>query len=251
MKPAMKFRKPFYTPSLSWVVMEVIKLVIINFGIGYLFYNSLVIGICLAPISAFLFKSQCEKYKLCERQKIQEEFGEFIAILSGNLNAGYSLENAFCQSTVEYEKNKGQETIFIREIKRICNGLSCNVKLPVMLNELGIRSENEEITEFAQMLGTAKEHGGNMIKLIRQTSFNLNQKNMVENEIDTLISAKRMEGTMMILAPFIMVLYMRMTNGEYMKYLYNTGGGRIIMTFSLLIILLCSIWIRKITRIEV
>ena len=70
-------------------------------------------------------------------------------------------------------------------------------------------------------------------------------------EIDTVIAAKRMEGTIMIAVPFGIMLMLRLINPSYIEVIYQTIAGRIWMTVCLVVIFLCKLWIEKIVRIEV
>ena len=90
-----------------------------------------------------------------------------------------------------------------------------------------------------------------MIKLIKQTAINFSEKHQVEMEIKTMISAKKLEGRIMLIAPLAIVLYMRMTNGEYMRILYETGMGRMVMTICFGIVVVAGMLIEKIINIEV
>ena len=100
-------------------------------------------------------------------------------------------------------------------------------------------------------MATAKKYGGNINTLINKTKKKLNHKLMVEKEIETMIAAKKLEGHIMLLMPFGIVFYMRVTNGDYIDLLYENTMGVVVVTVALLVVLVCGLLINKITRIEV
>ena len=117
--------------------------------------------------------------------------------------------------------------------------------------DLATRSGVDDIKDFAKLISTTKIYGGNMVAVIRQTVTNLSEKYMVEEEIETVISAKKLEGKIMLLMPFLIVLYMKLTNKEYMNVIYESTLGNVLMTTGLIIVLAAGLAIDKIVKIEV
>ena len=171
-----------------------------------------------------------------------------MEIVSGGLHAGYSLENAFLSARATADR---EYPLMSRELTLLANGLSCRKRLEELLLEFGRRSGVPEIMEFAGLVETAKVYGGNIPQLIRQMTDNFAQTEQLEAEIQTVIAAKRLEGRIMLVVPFAILLYFRILNPSYMQVLYHTIAGRCCMTICMLIIAACAGWIDKIVRIEV
>ena len=240
-----------YKLERKWIIVEVLKAVIISGGLSLLFYDSLAGIIITAPIGIVIWLGDKKKHFQNINKKIQGEFKDFILLMSGNLNAGYSLENSFIHSCEEYDRASKGKALISGELKKIVNGLSCNKKMEDMLYDFGIRTKVSEIEDFASLIITAKQYGGNIIKLINETANNLAEKHLVEGEIETLISAKKMEGKIMLLSPVLIVMYMKLTNGSYMDIFYQSAIGRCVMTVCLLLSVFAGAIISKITNIEV
>lgn len=240
-----------YRMEFKWVAVEVTKLVCVSVIIGLLFYNSWWGVLVALPMALFLWRQDVNKHVESMRCRCKEEFKDFVEILAGNLSAGYSLENSFLQARQEYIGYCNNNSIIIEELNLIINGLSCNKPIESMLEDFGNRSQVEEIIELSELITVAKRYGGNLVALIKQMSGNISEKCMVEREIDTLISGKKLEGMVMLLAPVLIVAYMRLTNGTYMDVMYETMLGRGIMSISLLLNMVAGVLITKITDIEV
>lgn len=241
---------PILSPGIKWMVVESVKIVVVCVLIGLLFYNSLWGGLVVAPVGLILWKLDRKNHVAAKKDRIEGEFKDFIVLISGNLNAGYSLENAFLQAKKEFVGSR-ENSIIGYELEKMVNGLRCHNSLEDMLLSFGNSTQIGEIIDFANLIRTAKQHGGNIIKLIKRTVNNFAEKYSVEMEIKTMISAKKLEGRIMLLAPLAIVLYMRMTNGNYMEILYNTTMGRVIMTLCLVVVLVSGLFIEKIIDIEV
>lgn len=236
--------------SIQWKIAEIVKLSALCLLVGYLFYDALWGSMFVLPFGLLLWRIDRNKAITMKKEKIMEEFKDFIILLSGNLNAGYSLENAFVQSHAEFVNAKEDSIIGIK-LGHMVNGINCNKNIEDMLLAFGENIDISEVIDFAELIKAAKGYGGNMIKLIKQTAINFSEKHQVEMEIKTMISAKKLEGRIMLIAPLAIVLYMRMTNGEYMRILYETGMGRLVMSICFVIVVVAGMLIEKIINIEV
>ena len=171
-------------------------------------------------------------------------------MLSGNLEAGYSLENAIEKTYRMLEDTRKMFPIMCKELFRIVNGMACGQSVDVLFLDFGSRTGISEILDFAKLLQFSKHFGGNLNRVIRQTASNFADTAMVELEIDTLISAKKLEGHIMLAVPLFILLYLRVINPEYISGLYSMGG-HVVMTICLIVLGVAAVWIEKIIRIEV
>lgn len=228
------------------------KTVIPGLGLGliasWLFYNSWFGMLVSVPVIPIMWRRNKQEIMRKKRTQIKEEFREMMVMVSGNLNAGYSLENSFLQVS---KTNATEWKLMDRELERIENGLSYSKRIETLLLDMGKRWEITEIVNFARLIEVAKQYGGNIPMLIRQMTTNFADVQETEMEIQTVIAAKRMEGTIMLLVPFGILLMLRLINPTYIQVIYESIAGRIWMTICLIVIILCKLWIEKIVRIEV
>lgn len=91
---------------------------------------------------------------------------------------------------------------------------------------------------------------GDLVEVVRRASSVIGEKLEIQQEIGVMIAQKRFESRVMFAAPFLFVLFMTMTAGDYMMPLYS-GTGMILSTFCLLVLGGCLVWINHIMKIEV
>ena len=90
-----------------------------------------------------------------------------------------------------------------------------------------------------------------MAKVIRKTMFQIQEKEELSKEIETVIAAKKMEFLVIAVIPFGMIAYMLVSFPEFMEVLYQGIAGRAVMT-GCLILYLAAFWSGfQMTRIEV
>lgn len=90
-----------------------------------------------------------------------------------------------------------------------------------------------------------------MISIIKSTAFVLREKIELKEEIETIVSSRKFEQLIMYLMPFVIFIYIDLTQHGFFSPLYHNITGIIVSTFCL-IIYMCSILIsKKILEIEV
>lgn len=239
-----------YRPDFRWKLVEIFKLAAICILVAVIFYDRIYMALFMLPIGMLLWRLDKKSFEKRVRHKLRQEFKEFIILLSGDLNAGYSLEQGIRRAYEDMSRDESF-TLIPRELALITNGMGLNQDVDELLLNMGQRCQEESIIELARLIGTAKRYGGNINTLINKTKKKLNDKLLVEREIETMVAAKKLEGNIMLFMPFGIVVYMRLTNGEYMELLYQTLVGNVVVTCALCLICICGLMIKKITEIEV
>ncbi len=235
-----------YKPDISWYVGETLKLVSIAVATAYCFYASAYGLLAAIPLTVYLYFMD---YRECiERNKKRYigDFRELLQMVDSDICAGRSLENAFVEAKKECCNRQDIGTVMQKEISGIVRGLQLNRGMEELLIEMGEKSEIDEIKSFAGLVNIAKLHGGNLSGLIRQFISNVSRKKLLEEELETMMSAKKLEGMIMVVMPYAIVLYMRLTGAEYMYTMYTTVVGRVVMTAALIIVGIAMAVMRRI-----
>lgn len=219
--------------------------------VSYLFYQNFLAFFCFLPFFKIFLKVRKKQRKQKEKRKMLEEFREMIGFVSGALNAGYSLENAFWVAKKELGILYGNKGILLFYLEKALRKLKMNTSLETALLEFAGECQLEEAKNFAQVVAIGKKSGGNLVRIIEKSVHSICLKIETEEEIETMIAAKKMETRMMILFPALIVLYLRVTNGEYISVLYGNLLGMAVMTLSLLMMVFAAFWSEKIMDIKV
>lgn len=240
-----------YKPDKRWIVTEMFKLMSICIVIGYVFFGKISAAFFTVPIGVLIGKNDLDNMIRNKKKIMSKEFKDMLVSLSGNLNAGYSLEKSFYKTFRDLSNNGIAYRYIIKELKNIIHGLECNQRIEELISVLAKKSDIDDIKLFSQMISATKAYGGNLNAVIRQTVINLNEKYMVGDEIETMIAAKKAEGKIMIVMPLVIILYLSLTNKGYMDVMYETSFGKAVMALSLVIIAIAGAVINKIVKIEV
>lgn len=192
-----------------------------------------------------------ERLKVKRQEELQIQFKDAILAVSGCLNAGYSVENAFSEALKETDRVYGKESMMSREIRLLIHKTRLNRTVEDVLMDFAIRSGLEDVKSFADVFLAAKSSGGEMMKIISRTTDIISEKVRIKQDILTATAGRRMEQKIMNAVPFVIVFYMEVSSPGFFNVLYTTAAGRVIMTGCLLIYLGAIVWGQKILEIEV
>lgn len=192
-----------------------------------------------------------ERLKVKRQEELQIQFKDAILAVSGCLNAGYSVENAFSEALKETDRVYGKESMMSREIRLLIHKTRLNRTVEDVLMDFAIRSGLEDVKSFADVFLAAKSSGGEMMKIISRTTDIISEKVRIKQDILTATAGRRMEQKIMNAVPFVIVFYMEVSSPGFFNVLYTTAAGWVIMTGCLLIYLGAIVWGQKILEIEV
>jgi len=197
---------------------------------AYFFYRSLWMVIPLMPVGVFVLKRKKKELAKKQQNTLKIQFKEAVLSISAGMRAGYSAENAFKEAYKDMVRMFGRQSLICRELAYLLGGMSNNIPIEKLLQSFGNRSGVEEIKEFGEIFEISKKNGGNIGQIIAQTVDIISRKLEVDREIETLISAKKLEQKIMNIVPFLILFYVDTTTKGFFDALYHNVAGNIIMT---------------------
>ena len=240
-----------YTFSRHEIVMYLMIGALFNAMISWLFYDSIIAWFLMLPL--FVLSLKEKGIQLCQKRKrkLELEFRDVILSVSSNLQAGYSVENAFREAYKDIVLLYGTESVMAGEMRLIFRKLSNNEQLESALLNLAKRSDVQDIRDFADIFSIAKRGGGDMRTIIANTAAIIGDKQEVRREIETVVSEKKLEQQIMKYIPFFIIFYISLTTKGYFESLYHNLLGWIVMTGALLIYMAACKLSDRILQIDV
>lgn len=219
--------------------------------ISYFFYQSFL------PLSIFspmllVYRRLCEIERArLRKQKLSLQFKDGILAVSAALKAGYSIENAFCEAYRELCHLYKQDDVIVKEFLHINRQLKNNIVLEKLLMDFAVRSQVEEIKDFAEVFAIAKRSGGNLNKIIENTVLIISEKIQLKRDIQTILAARQFEQKVMNLVPLFILFYIEITSPGFFSPMYHNAAGICIMTICLAAYLAAFCLSKKIVTIEI
>lgn len=219
--------------------------------ISWLCYHSLLAIPVALPVAAFYqlvwYREKIED----KRMEMRLHFRDFLTAVHMAVRSGYSLENAVRSGYRDLTSLYGAGDGLALELANLIRQMEYRTPVEKLFRDLGRRTEIEEIRSFGELVMITKRTGGNLGKALSDTWRILNRRIDTEQEIRTLIAAKKYEQSIMSLMPAGMILYLRFSFPGFVENLYGNLTGVCIMTAALITYLGAFALGRKMVRIEV
>lgn len=219
--------------------------------VSWLFYDSAIAWIFLMPFVLLSFKDKGRAACRKRKRRLEIEFREVILSVSSNLQAGYSVENAFQEAYRDITLLYGRESVMAKELRLVFRKLGNNEQLESALANLADRSGVQDIRDFADIFQIAKRGGGDMRGIIANTADIIGGKQETRREIEIVVSEKKLEQQIMRYIPFFIIFYISLTTRGYFEGLYHNVFGWILMTGALAVYAAACRISDKILEIEI
>ena len=234
---------------------EIIRTMAVSGGLigllSLLFYNSLwPLPVLLIQVFMLLMKRRRDALIRKRKALLTRQFLAAGTLLGDYLKSGYSVENAVIRSTGELQEVWGEDADIVREWKEMAAGMRLNRPVEEVFSAFAERSGIEQIRDFSEIFHMVKRGGGQLGITVSAVTALLTEQFRVEDQIRTMIAAKRYEQKIMDLMPAAILLYIRISSPDLLTVLYTTIAGRIIMTVCLLLYGAAVWWAERIIDIR-
>lgn len=219
--------------------------------ICYLFYDTWKMCWLLVPFVVVEYKRMKNEKLVQQKRELAVQFRSMVESISNSLSAGYSLEKSFVEAQRDLLLVYSEKDMILVELRGLLTGVQMNIPIEQLLTAFGTRSGVDDIANFANVVTVAKKSGGNLVRIIQKTMNSISDKLAVEEEIETMIAAKKYEQKIMMIMPYGIIFYLRITDAAYFDVLYHNILGIFAMTVFLSVIQLADLWAKKIMEIQV
>lgn len=219
--------------------------------LAFFFYRSYIafaLFLCGFPLYAKYIK----RIRIAKRKaELSDRFVDSIRSVSGNLESGNSVENAFAGAYRDMISLYGEKDPICAELRKIIRGLDNNCVLEELISDFAARSGVKEIRDFADIFAIGKRTGGSLREIMADYVTITKNKNEIRSELKIQIEAAAFEHRIMCVVPFGILLYVGGTNRGYFDGLYHNFTGIAFMTVCLAVYITAFLWGSKITEIKV
>lgn len=208
---------------------------------AFLFYKSASALLLCIPLAFLALRLGRRKKGMKMRQKLTGELRDYLISLSSHLRAGYALENAMIGAEKEIRMMYGSGSAMGTEAAEMVRKLRLQTQPELLWKEFAQKTGLRDGEQLQKVFGVAKRQGGDYLPVLKAMIRIMDERNSIRQEIETLLTAQRLEYTVMCLVPAGMLLYLNLGTPEMMSPLYGEGGA-FVMSAMLLLYLSAILW---------
>lgn len=226
----------YITMHLIGVVAMALAVVFLVGGgaLGFVLMSGAVIG----PLLAL-------QIKIGQRAaRFQDQLPDTLDMLASSMRAGYGLQQAILAATHEAREPTAGELL------RVSNQVQMGMTLEEALNKMAERIGDATFRWVVIAISIHRETGGNLAEILDNLATSLRQRETMRRQIRALTAEGRLSAIILIVLPFIESLIMFSLNPSYMSLLVTSFPGVIMLACALGLMLIGTVWLKKITSIE-
>lgn len=231
----LRIKRNYYQQDItkSEYLIMILQTAVLMLLLAITFYRSLLALIVLLPLGWFLFRETTAEKTRKKKLEFQKQFKDGVYAIAAGLSVGYSIENAVKKGASELALIYPAGSRIRKEFQIMIRQLELHIPIETVFEEMGTRTGQEDVQNFASVFITAKKNGGNLLEIISDTARQIAEKQEVSKDIETILTAKRYEFKIMSLIPFFIIGYMSLSFSDFMKPLYGNLLGIGVMSLCL------------------
>ncbi|MHC1723783.1 MAG: type II secretion system F family protein [Aminipila sp.] len=247
-----KENKTSFKKHLTYWVYSLPAIAVIFFC-SYIFFKSVFTAAILCLLGFFYPKYKI-KAKIRKRKEILNiQLREAMISISNSLKAGNSLQIALerCLEDMRRMLRNKVEKPIIEEFENIVYDIQIGKTLEEALIGFRERTRMEDVDTFVNAAIITKEKGGNLAEVMANVSDSISDKIQIKREIMTLTAGKRSEAKLLTFVPIILVMALSTISPSYMRPMYETLPGKIMMIIGVVLLAINYFLGKKIINIEI
>ncbi|HEY1135432.1 MAG TPA: type II secretion system F family protein [Nocardioides sp.] len=179
------------------------------------------------------------------RKAFNSALPDTLQLMSSALSAGLSLAQACDTITRE-----GQDPI-AAEFKRVLVETRLGVGLEDSLSDLAERYDSKDFRWVVMAIRIQREVGGNLGELLDTVGETMREREYLRRQVDTLSAEGKLSAYVIGGLPPVFFLYLLVSNPDYLRPLYTTAMGVVMLGGGLILLGGGAFWMSKLVKVKV
>jgi tight adherence protein B len=233
--------KVYYMSKLEKILYFLLAFVI-GAVVGYLFYGGLgrdefgqrttlswILDISIPAIVGLVagrifVPTRTKQIRDKNARTLNSQFRDFLEAFNTSIGAGKNVVDSFHAVYDDMRIQFEEDAFIVKELEVILSGMANNFDVEDLMEDLGNRSGNDDIVSFANVFRISYRKGGNLKDTINTTHSILSDKMEIKEEIETMVSASKMEQTVMIFMPVALIGIMKSMSPDFAANFATPAG---------------------------
>jgi tight adherence protein B len=173
------------------------------------------------------------------------QLAETLGLMAGGLQAGLSLPQS-----VDSVVREGHEPM-AGELRRALVEQRLGVDISDALESVGERMASEDFGWVVMAIRIQREVGGNLAEILHTVAGTLREREYLRRQVRALSAEGRLSGYILSALPPGLFVYMYFANNDYVRVLYTTPIGYVLLAAALLLLGIGGLFMSKLAKVEV
>jgi tight adherence protein B len=201
-----------------------------------------VLTVLLGTVGPFLYLAVMASRR---QAKFDEQLPSVLQLLSGALQAGHSLQQAV--DTVVHEAADP----VAGEFQRVLTEARLGRPLEEAFEAMAKRTKSLDFEWTVMAIRLQRQVGGNLAEVLSTVSQTIRDRYTLKRQIRALSAEGRLSSLILSILPVLLFAALLLINPVFLRPLYTTTVGIMMMAGAAVLMILGVFWLKKITEIKV
>jgi len=221
------------------IVSLMFGLALLACALSWYFIGNIIVIVSASLLAGFL---PIFKLKLDRKNRlamVEEQLPDALDMMTRALKAGYPFNEA-----MHYIAKESQPPIAI-EFGITFEEINYGLDIKDAFNNLLVRVPSTNLMAVTTAILIQHETGGNLSELLEKTCDILRKRIRFERRVKTITAECRMSAWVLALLPFIVFIAIQFNSPSYLKPLFETENGHLLLWLGLTLQVTGGLWVRK------
>ena len=208
--------------------------------------GSPVLGVLLGALAGWLVMHLIASLRIMRRRAaFAEQLPDVLQLVAGSLQSGFSLPQAL--NAVVQENSQPAAG----EISRALAETRIGGELEVALDHVADRMDCTDLRWTVMAIRIQRMVGGNLVEVLRNTVGTMRERAQLRRHVRALSAEGRLSAYILVALPVLIGAWLFIGRRSYVRPLYTTSFGLVMLVGAAVLLVLGSLWMRKLIKVEV
>lgn len=228
----------------EWVLLGGCVAVVIATAISVLTGN-VIIGVLVGALVGWLSMRMLLSYLIRRRRgAFAEQLPDLLQLLASSLQSGFSLLQAL--DAVMRETAQPAAGEFARAMAEARLGVALEDCLETIADRMG----SDDLRWTVMAIRIQKGIGGNLAEVLTTTVNTIRERGYLRLQVHALSAEGRLSAYILVALPLVVGVFLFITRRTYMRPLYTTHEGELMLAGAFVLIVLGALIIRQMIKLE-
>lgn len=228
----------------EWVVLGTAGGLVLTVLATVLLGNPL-LGAMLAAVMTWLGMRVAVSIRIGRRRStFADQLPDVLQLIASSLQAGFSLPQAL-DAVV---RDGGQPAA--GEFSRALAATRIGAGLEDALDRVAERMDSMDLRWTVMAIRIEREVGGNLSEVLRNTIATIRERSSLRRHVRALSAEGRLSAYVLVALPVLIGGWLFYSSPSYMRPLVTTAPGLVMLVGAVVLVIVGSLWMRKVIRVE-
>lgn len=229
----------------EWTVLQVcagVAVAALTIALGLNFFIGIAVGLAVGGVVTELVM----RMRISRRRRaFADQLPDVLQLIAGSLQSGFSLAQAL-DSVVRDDTQPAAG-----EFSRALAESRIGVELEDTLERVAYRMASDDLRWVVMAIRIQREVGGNLAEILLTTVGTMRERAQLRRHVRALSAEGRLSAYILLVLPFALGGFILWQNPDYMRPLYTTTVGIVMIVGSAVFMALGAFWMRQLVKVEV